>query len=553
MTDDRLLRQVSARLSLRRPQEQSLGILSDVLGRTTLSKDADPAAALAAIQAAYPSVAEFERDFPSLCFALATGVGKTRLMGAFIAYLTLSGRSRHFFVLAPNTTIYEKLVADFSPTGTKYVFKGIAEFAAIPPVLVTGETWDQGRGIRGAGGDLFGGAAIINIFNVDKINRDVGRIRKLHEYIGESYFEYLAGLPDLVLLMDEAHRYRAKAGMRAVAELRPILGLELTATPKSVGAGSQEFRNVIFRYGLAEAMEDGFIKEPAIATRKDFDPASVTAAELERIKLEDGIHAHENVKVELDLYARQSGRPLVHPFMLVVAQDTTHAGELRRMIEADDFFGGRYQGHVIEVHSALRGEENDDAMARLVSVETDSATEIVIHVNKLKEGWDVTNLYTIVPLRASASDILTEQTLGRGLRLPYGTRTGVDAVDTLTIIAHDRFDEVIQRAREPGSLVHKAVLIGPGGDIPAGGAEVLQAPSLSGGCDHRAPRRHVGGPGPCPALRRPGGPGCRGRDAHRHPADGARAAQPWGAEYPRRSRPAFQPASAPSRNPCRAS
>jgi type III restriction enzyme len=43
---------------------------------------------------------------------------------------------------------------------------------------------------------------------------------------------------------------------------------------------------------------------------------------------------------------------------------------------------------------------------------------VVIHVNKLKEGWDVRNLYTIVPLRASASDILTEQTLGRGLRLP---------------------------------------------------------------------------------------------------------------------------------------
>jgi type III restriction enzyme len=288
---------------------------------------------------------------------------------------------------------------------------------------------------------------------------------------------HLAGLPDLVLLMDEAHRYRAKAGMKAVAELRPVLGLELTATPKSVGATSQEFRNVIYRYGLAEAMSDGFIKEPAVATRKDFDPRSVSPAELERIKLEDGIHAHENVKVELDLYARQSGRPLVHPFMLVVAQDTEHARSLKQTIEAEDFFGGRYKGHVIEVHSALRGEENDEAMARLVSVETDSATEIVIHVNKLKEGWDVTNLYTIVPLRASASDILTEQTLGRGLRLPYGARTGVDAVDTLTVIAHDRFDELIQKAREPGSLVHKAVLIGAGGDIPAGDVQVLAAPS----------------------------------------------------------------------------
>ena len=54
----------------------------------------------------YPSVGDFERDFPSLCFALATGVGKTRLMGAFIAYLHLAHGIDNFFVLAPNLTIY---------------------------------------------------------------------------------------------------------------------------------------------------------------------------------------------------------------------------------------------------------------------------------------------------------------------------------------------------------------------------------------------------------------------------------------------------------------
>ena len=64
---------------------------------------------------------------------------------------------------------------------------------------------------------------------------------------------------------------------------------------------------------------------------------------------------------------------------------------------------------------------------RLLKVEhTDEPTEIVIHVNMLKEGWDVTNLYTIVPLRAANARILIEQSIGRGLRLPYGKRTGVD-------------------------------------------------------------------------------------------------------------------------------
>lgn len=477
----RLLRQISARMSLRSPQERSLEILAQVFDATLPSK-ATVEQALQAIQGLAGSdlarVESFERAFVSLCFALATGVGKTRLMGAFITWLALTGRSKHFFVLAPNTTIYEKLVDDFTPGKPKYVFKGISEFAQSPPQLVTGDNWDQGRGLRRQG-EMFDADVIINIFNVDKINKDVGRIRKLHEVIGESYYDYLAGLPDLVLLMDEAHRYRAKAGFDAIADLKPMLGLELTATPKTVGARSTDFKNVIYRYGLAEAMEDGFIKEPAVATRKDFDPSEYGEDALEEIKLVDGIHAHENVKLKLRDFADRTGKPFVHPFMLVVAQDTGHAERIRQKIEGTDFFGGRYAGRVIRIDSALRGDESDEATARLVALETDGQTEIVIHVNKLKEGWDVTNLYTIVPLRASASDILTEQTLGRGLRLPYGTRTGEEAIDTLTVIAHDRFDEVIRRAKEEGSILMKAVEIAADGGIWRNGATELVAPSLA--------------------------------------------------------------------------
>ena len=102
---DRIVRSINQRLSLRKPQSDSLEILADVLEKVGLSKGADAAAALEAIKADYPSIEAFERDFPSLCFSLATGVGKTRLMGAFIAYLYLTGKTRHFFVLAPNKTI----------------------------------------------------------------------------------------------------------------------------------------------------------------------------------------------------------------------------------------------------------------------------------------------------------------------------------------------------------------------------------------------------------------------------------------------------------------
>ena len=73
-------------------------------------------------------------------------------------------------------------------------------------------------------------------------------------------------------------------------------------------------------------------------------PNSVTPEQLERIKLEDGIHCHENTKAELDIYARSTGRPKVHPFMLVVAQDTTHAEDLRQIIEVRELFRRQVQG-----------------------------------------------------------------------------------------------------------------------------------------------------------------------------------------------------------------
>lgn len=188
------------------------------------------------------------------------------------------------------------------------------------------------------------------------------------------------------------------------------------------------------------------------------------------------------MKTELTSFANNTGNKLVKPFMLVVAQDTDHADRLKVRIEHDDFFNGAYKGKVITVHSNQTGEESEETMQRLLAVEHDKDTEIVIHVNKLKEGWDVTNLYTIVPLRASASEILTEQTIGRGLRLPYGKRTGVEAVDRLTIIAHDRFQEIIDRANNDDSIIKKVLYIGLDDDengIPEVKPQQIIVPSMA--------------------------------------------------------------------------
>lgn len=473
---------VANRLSLRPPQRTSVEILDRLCEIVDFQKSTDADQALEIIKSEYDYVEEFERDFPSLCFALATGVGKTRLMGAFIAYLLRAEGIRHFFVLAPNLTIYNKLIADFTPNTPKYVFQGISEFVLDPPEIITGDNYESGRGVRR--GRLFDEDVVhINIFNISKINTEVRggnapRIKRLSEYIGESYFEYLSKLDDLVLLMDESHRYRAKAGMQAINELRPILGLELTATPQVMkGQNAIPFKNVIYSYPLSQALDDGFVKAPAVATRENFNASNYAPDSLQRLKLEDGIHIHEETKVQLEVFARENGVKRVKPFMLVVAKDTTHASEIRAIIESEDFFSGQYKGKVAEVHSKQKGEEKDENVEKLLAVEDpENETEIVVHVDQLKEGWDVTNLYTIVPLRTFNSRTLIEQAIGRGLRLPYGKRVGVPAVDRLTIVSHDKFQEIIDEANKGDSIL-KVGLILVGKDIPDKHSKAVTVPT----------------------------------------------------------------------------
>ncbi|TAL95162.1 MAG: type III restriction endonuclease subunit R [Rhodanobacter sp.] len=459
----RVRNHVSGRLSLRPPQAESLEKLARAIESAPemLQHERDVASVLATLKAEFPALEDFEREFPSLCFALATGVGKTRLMGAFVAYLHLTFGINNFFVLAPNLTIYNKLIADFTPNTPKYVFKGIAEFAQQSPEITTGDNYEE----RGRALGLLS-PVTINIFNISKINSEVRggkepRIKRMREVLGDSYFNYLAGLDDLVMLMDESHRYRASAGVRSINELNPLFGLELTATPfVESSKGLIPFKNVVMDYPLARAMADGFVKEPAAVTQRNFEARAHSAEEIEKIKLEDGVRLHEATKVELLTYARENDLRVVKPFILVIARDTTHAGQLLALLESTAFFDGRYAGKVIQVDSSRSGREEEEMIARLLAVESvDEPTEIVIHVNMLKEGWDVTNLYTIVPLRAANARTLIEQSIGRGLRLPYGKRTGVAAVDRLNIVAHDKFQEIIDEANRGDSPIRLQRLI----------------------------------------------------------------------------------------------
>lgn len=444
---------ISGVMSLRKPQEQSLKILEEIVNSVSLRKGMNLKATLGAVHAMYPICSDFERDFMSLTFALATGVGKTRLMGAFIAYLYTKHGIKNFFVVAPNTTIYEKLKRDLNDTNSpKYVFKGLGCFST-PPQIITDDEYKE-KTIS-----LYESDIRVFIYNIDKFNKESANMKRLNEMIGDSFYDYLSNLPDLVLIMDESHHYRAEKGAQALNDLKPLLGLELTATPL-VTKGSKQvpFKNVVFEYPLSKAIEDGYTRTPFAVTRSDIDFYNFGDEQLDKLMLLDGISCHEKAKRQLELYAVNNSTPeqpvrKVKPFMLVVCKDTTHATWVKSYICSEEFREGAYRDKTIVVHSKQKGAESDFNTRLLLDVEKpDNPVEIVIHVNMLKEGWDVNNLYTIVPLRTAASKILREQMVGRGLRLPYGERTGDKDVDAVMLTAHDKFADIIAEAQKGDSI-----------------------------------------------------------------------------------------------------
>ena len=439
---------ISGALSLRKPQTKSLEILKEILDNIKFNKNANLENNLLKINSLYPTLVDFERDFVSLTFALATGVGKTRLMGAFISYLYTNYNIKNYFVVAPNLTIFKKLEQDLGdPNNSKYVFKGLGCFNS-PPKIITGDDY------KNTNLSLFSSDINIYIFNIDKFNKESSGMRSLNEYLGESFFESLTKLDDLVLIMDESHHYRAIKGAAALNELEPLIGLELTATPfTNVGNKQELFKNVVYEYPLSKAIEDGYTRTPYAMTRTDIQFFNFGDEEIDKIMLQDGLINHENIKKKLESYAQRFDLKKVKPFMLVVCKDTEHAINIEKYIKSGDFSNGDYLNKTIVVHSKQRGKETEENLKLLLEVEKyDNPIEIVIHVNMLKEGWDVNNLYTIVPLRTASSKILREQMIGRGLRLPYGTRTNDETIDSVTLTAHDKFDELLKEAQKGNSI-----------------------------------------------------------------------------------------------------
>lgn len=450
-----MVNRIGYAMSLRTPQSEALSYLAAITEHCDYQRDSKKKVEETASQycSSGNSISVSEKfDFPSFCFAMATGIGKTRLMGASIYYLYKTKGYKHFFILAPGNTIYDKLCKESRPSHPKYIFKGLEAEMGRPKVY-TGENYTS-YPVKYLQQEIEvekTSEIQIFIFNIGKIfNSKTDTQFKFHQFkenLGASFAEVLAGFDDLVICMDEAHRYYAPASMQAINYLKPVLGLEFTATPKSG-------KNVIYSYDVARGATEGYLKIPVVMGRSNM--AGYSDADIEEMKIRDGITLHEQRKVVLREYCNDNNLEYVKPIVLVACKDTSHAKEVRELIDSDTFLEGKYKGKVIEVHSNLKGEETEENIRKLLSIErNDNPIEIVLHVYKLKEGWDVNNLFTIIPLNAAKSDILAMQTIGRGLRLPFGQATGNEDIDTLDIVAHDHYRELVDEIKNSDIFKYK--------------------------------------------------------------------------------------------------
>ena len=416
--DSDMLESISAEFDLRAPNKEALRQLV-----FTLDGDYDP------------SVMQV--------LNLATGVGKTYLMAAFVEYLRRQGVG-NVVIVTPGKTVQAKTVQNFTPGAPKFITG-----SPVPPEVVTPQDYSAWISRTNGAARLSHGREVpmlAFIFNIQQLIAPKNvegdthggtqeamrrKPRRFDENAGV-LFDYLKNLDDLVVIADESHLYgsSAVAFNAALKELDPAAAIGLTASV------DKKIDHVIFEYPLYRAIQDKYVKAPVLAFRKT---GYGTDESSEEQQLRDALQLRQIKQAHYDAYAANQNLAHVNAVVFVVCSDVEHATQMAELLRTPEYFGK--DEAVLQVDSK---HEDDLTQRRLNALDNPlSPVLAVVSVNKLKEGWDVKNIAVVVTLRAMASEVLTQQTMGRGLRLPFGKYTGVDQIDQLDIIAHQSFTELL--------------------------------------------------------------------------------------------------------------
>ena len=427
-------------------------------------------------------VTEEEDAWSRYAFKMATGSGKTKVMSLAIVWSYFhalresdSPMARHFIVIAPNLTVFERLKEDFKPAGGG---PDIFDTDPLIPVEWRGD-WnlttvlqDEASGAS-TGGTLY----LTNIHRLFENTRErkagetfdwmgpaVSKAKALDT--GAALRERITGHARVMVMNDEAHhvwdpdsawneaikflhdtiRKRTQGGL--------VAQLDFSATPKDNKANY--FKHIICDTPLGEAVDAGIVKTPIIGRAGQLvEQATDNAAYRFEMHLKLG---YERWLKSRDEWLKSGKKPL----LFVMCENTAAADEITARLNGDAIFK-EVNGRTINLHTNLKGKikkvgKGADAREEFVESEKDISDEdlkalrklsreldsgaspyfCIVSVLMLREGWDVKNVTTIVPLRAysSKAGILPEQTLGRGLRrmTPPG-----QANEIVAVIEHEAF------------------------------------------------------------------------------------------------------------------
>ena len=357
--------------------------------------------------------------------SVATGVGKTYIIAAILNYLAEAEKITNFLIVAPGKIIREKTINNFSLNKPN----SLADKLTIkPPHIIDIKNFHTAKTTDKNQVKLF-------IFTVQSLTQARGKTaRKTSNYdelLGQSLREHLSKLDDLVILSDEHHLYYGERFSEAIRELKPKILIGLTGTPHE----KTPPKEIIFRYPLARALKDELIKKPVIVGRKD-------SYDNEKTKLEDALLRLKSKQEQLKLYTKIYKLEPRKALMLIIAHDIQHAEETETLLKSEC---NLTETEIIRIDSS---NINETLAQELQTIDDfNNPKKIIIAVGMLKEGWDVKNVYVLVPLRAFASQIFTEQIIGRGLRLPFGkwVEDNFKELNRLEIITHDRFQELLKQ------------------------------------------------------------------------------------------------------------
>jgi len=373
----------------------------------------------------YGSFTEMERhlqlpDQLSCSLDLATATGKSYVMYGIARIMLAEGAVDRVMVLCPSRTI---------ENGLTQKFRALSGDATLKRLLPQDARVRNPHIINGTESIVDGTICIENFH---------ATLRHVKSSIRDS----LAGKGNHTLVLnDEVHHvYNKPIGRTATSRslkkwkeflLDPEFGFRyLVGGSGTCYIGNDYFADVIYRYSLRDGIEQGFAK------RIDYVAEDSSQSPHEKFqKIYDNHQEHKTAR-----YRK------VKPLTILVTRDISECKRLTEklidfLVEQESIPRKDAEKKVLIVTSAREHEANVRALADVDR--SDNPVEWITSVSMLTEGWDVQNVFQIVPHeeRAFNSKLLIAQVLGRGLRVPDAYRGEWPVV---TVFNHDAWSSRIK-------------------------------------------------------------------------------------------------------------